>query len=71
MSGEFPEEVARDQPRPLAVVFSKAVSVPPFNNSVEYFTWGKALVHSIAFFQMLKAEFCCGKCMTSQFILSR
>ena len=53
MSGESPEDVSRDQLLLLAMMFSKVISVPPFNNLVESFAWGKALVHPIAFFQLL------------------
>lgn len=53
MSGESPEDVSRDQLLLLAMMFSKVVSVPPFNSSVESFAWGKVLVHPIAFFPLL------------------
>lgn len=60
MSGESPEDVSRDQLLLLAMMFSKVISVPPFNSSVppfnssvESFAWGKALVHPIAFFPLL------------------
>lgn len=53
MSGELPEAVSRDQLLLLAVTFSKAISVLPLHNSGESFAWGKALVPSVAFFQLL------------------
>lgn len=39
MSGACPEEASSDHLLLLAVIFSRVISVPPFDNSVESFSW--------------------------------
>jgi len=53
MSGLSLEEISRDRLLLLAMMLSRAISVPLFKNSLEFFAGAKALVHSVALLRLL------------------